>query len=122
MKGQGFTHAVVLGMGGSSLGPEVLSLTYGERPGFPALRILDSTHPDEVRAVEAEIDLARTLFIVASKSGSTLEPNVFRDYFYDRVKQTVGDKVGDYFVAVTDPGSDMEKAAKPRTLRGFSMA
>ncbi len=117
VKAEGFTHAVVLGMGGSSLGPEVLSLTYGQREGFPALRILDSTHPDEVRAVEAQIDLARTLFIVSSKSGSTLEPNVFRDYFYDRVKQTVGQKVGDRFVAVTDPGSDMEKAAKAQNFK-----
>ncbi|MDP4024326.1 bifunctional transaldolase/phosoglucose isomerase [Methylobacterium sp. NEAU 140] len=117
VQGQGFTHAVVLGMGGSSLGPEVLSLTYGQRAGFPALRILDSTHPDEVRAVEAEIDLAKTLFIVSSKSGSTLEPNVFRDYFYDRAKGVLGDRVGDYFVAVTDPGSDMERAAQSQNFK-----
>ncbi len=95
----------------------MLSLTYGQRPGYPALRILDSTHPDEVRAVEAEIDLAKTLFIVSSKSGSTLEPNVFRDYFYDRVKQTIGEKVGDHFVAVTDPGSDMERAAQAQNFK-----
>ena len=119
VKVQGFTHAVVLGMGGSSLGPEVLSLTYGQQPGFPALRILDSTHPDEVRAVEAEIDIARTLFIVSSKSGSTLEPNVFRDYFYDRVKDVIGDRVGDHFVAVTDPGSDMERAAQSQKFKNI---
>jgi transaldolase/glucose-6-phosphate isomerase len=99
-------------MGGSSLGPEVLSLTYGQREGFPKLQILDSTHPDQVRALEASIDLAKTLFIVASKSGSTLEPNVFRDYFLARAKDVLGDRAGDHFVAVTDPGSDMERAAK----------
>ncbi|MFD0937674.1 bifunctional transaldolase/phosoglucose isomerase, partial [Methylobacterium trifolii] len=112
VKAQGFTDAVVLGMGGSSLGPEVLALTYGAREGFPNLRILDSTNPDEVRAVEAALDLPRTLFIVASKSGSTLEPNVFRDYFLGRMKEVVGEKAGDHFVAVTDPGSAMEQAAK----------
>ena len=112
VKGRGFSDAVVLGMGGSSLGPEVLSLTYGHRAGFPRLRILDSTHPDEVRAVEAAVDLRNTLFIVASKSGSTLEPNVFRDYFLGRMKAEVGDRAGSHFVAITDPGSAMEQAAK----------
>ncbi|MDP4003219.1 bifunctional transaldolase/phosoglucose isomerase [Methylobacterium sp. NEAU K] len=112
VKAQAFTDAVVLGMGGSSLGPEVLSLTYGQRDGFPRLQILDSTHPDQVRALEASIDLGRTLFIVASKSGSTLEPNVFRDYFLARAKETLGDRAGEHFVAVTDPGSDMERAAR----------
>ena len=112
VKARGFTDAVVLGMGGSSLGPEVLSLTFGSREGFPALRILDSTHPDEVRAVEAAIDLEKTLFIVASKSGSTLEPNVFRDYFLGRMKEVVGERAGEHFVAITDPGSAMQKAAE----------
>ena len=113
VRGQGFTDAVVLGMGGSSLGPEVIAATYGHREGFPHLRILDSTDPDEVRAVEAAVRLPTTLFIVASKSGSTLEPNVFRDYFLGRMKEVVGaDKAGSHFVAVTDPGSAMEKAAR----------
>ena len=112
VKTEGFTDVVVLGMGGSSLGPEVLSLTYGQREGFPKLQILDSTHPDQVRALEASIDLAKTLFIVASKSGSTLEPNVFRDYFLARAKDVLGDRAGGHFVAVTDPGSDMARAAK----------
>jgi len=108
----------VLGMGGSSLGPEVISATYGHREGFPKLRILDSTDPDEVRAVEAAVNLETTLFIVASKSGSTLEPNVFRDYFLGRMKDVVGaDKAGRHFVAVTDPGSAMEKAAKDDNFR-----
>ena len=108
-----FKHAVLLGMGGSSLGPEVLAETFGPQPGFPHLHILDSTDPAQVRTTEAAIDLARTLFIVSSKSGSTLEPNIFRDYFLDRVKQAVGaERAGSRFVAVTDPGSAMEKAAK----------
>ncbi|KTS24072.1 transaldolase [Methylobacterium indicum] len=118
VKQEGFTDAVVLGMGGSSLGPEVLAETFGQQPGFPRLRILDSTDPDEVRAVEAAVNLERTLFIVASKSGSTLEPNVFRDYFLGRMRDVVGhDKAGRHFVAVTDPGSAMEKAAKDDGFR-----
>ncbi|OHV18143.1 transaldolase [Methylorubrum extorquens] len=118
VRAEGFTDAVVLGMGGSSLGPEVISATYGHREGFPKLRILDSTDPDEVRAVEAAVTLETTLFIVASKSGSTLEPNVFRDYFLGRMKDVVGaDKAGRHFVAVTDPGSAMEKAARDDNFR-----
>ncbi|KQP41031.1 transaldolase [Methylobacterium sp. Leaf104] len=114
----GFTDVVVLGMGGSSLGPEVLAETYGSREGFPTLRILDSTDPDQVRETEAAIHLPTTLFIVASKSGSTLEPNVFRDYFLGRMKETVGaDEAGAHFVAVTDPGSAMEKAAQSDGFR-----
>ncbi|GJE55449.1 MULTISPECIES: bifunctional transaldolase/phosoglucose isomerase [Methylobacterium] len=117
IRSEGFTDAVVLGMGGSSLGPEVIAATYGEREGWPKLRILDSTDPDEVRTVEAAVNLEKTLFIVASKSGSTLEPNVFRDYFLGRMKEVVGDKAGRHFVAVTDPGSAMEKAAKDDGFR-----
>ncbi|RVU14782.1 bifunctional transaldolase/phosoglucose isomerase [Methylobacterium oryzihabitans] len=117
VRAEGFTDAVVLGMGGSSLGPEVLAETFGTKPGFPRLRILDSTDPAEVRAVEAAVDLTKTLFIVASKSGSTLEPNVFRDYFLARVREILGDKAGQHFVAVTDPGSAMETAAKQDGFR-----
>ncbi|MGX5774350.1 bifunctional transaldolase/phosoglucose isomerase [Methylorubrum zatmanii] len=118
IRAEGFTDVVVLGMGGSSLGPEVIAATYGHREGFPKLRILDSTDPDEVRSVEAAVTLETTLFIVASKSGSTLEPNVFRDYFLGRMKEVVGpEKAGRHFVAVTDPGSAMEKAAKDDNFR-----
>lgn len=118
IRAEGFTDVVVLGMGGSSLGPEVIAATYGHREGFPKLRILDSTDPDEVRSVEAAVTLGTTLFIVASKSGSTLEPNVFRDYFLGRMKEVVGpEKAGRHFVAVTDPGSAMEKAAKDDNFR-----
>ena len=77
-------------MGGSSLCPEVWKETFGRIPGFPELLILDSTDPAQVKAVEEKVDLAKTLFIVSSKSGSTLEPNIFKAYFFDRVKQVVG--------------------------------
>jgi transaldolase/glucose-6-phosphate isomerase len=112
-----FSHAVLLGMGGSSLCPEVLRLTFGTFPGYPELLILDSTDPAQVRAVEQRIDLARTLFIVSSKSGGTLEPNIFTQYFFDRVKATVGDGAGSRFIAVTDPGSSMQKVAEQLGFR-----
>ncbi|MFZ5711503.1 MAG: bifunctional transaldolase/phosoglucose isomerase [Bradyrhizobium sp.] len=114
VKGQKFSDAVVLGMGGSSLGPEVLAETFGKKPGFPKLHVLDSTDPAQVRAMEAKIDIANTVFIVSSKSGGTTEPNAMKDYFHERVAQAVGPKVktGHRFIAVTDPGSSLEKAAK----------
>src|SRR5207245_2274210 len=91
VKGQNFTDAVVLGMGGSSLGPEVLAETFSNRPGFPKLHVLDSTDPAQVRSLEASIDLAKTLFIVSSKSGGTTDPNVMKDYFFARVSKAIGD-------------------------------
>ncbi len=112
VKGQKFTDAVVLGMGGSSLGPEVLGQTFPKESGFPKLRVLDSTDPAQVRAMEKAVDLAKTLFIVSSKSGSTTEPNMLKDYFFARVAKTIGtEKAGHRFIAVTDPGSSLEKAA-----------
>ncbi|GAC1331175.1 MAG: bifunctional transaldolase/phosoglucose isomerase [Beijerinckiaceae bacterium] len=112
----GFTDVLLLGMGGSSLGPEVLGEIIGSAKGAPRLHILDSTDPAQIRATEAAIDLKKTLFIVSSKSGSTLEPNIFKDYFFARAKEVLGDKAADHFVAVTDPGSAMEKAAR---IQGF---
>ncbi|MET4386313.1 transaldolase/glucose-6-phosphate isomerase [Bradyrhizobium sp. F1.4.3] len=114
VKGQKFSDAVVLGMGGSSLGPEVLAETFAKKSGFPKLHVLDSTDPAQVRAMEAKIDIANTVFIVSSKSGGTTEPNAMKDYFHERVAQAVGPKVktGHRFIAVTDPGSSLEKAAK----------
>ncbi len=100
-------------MGGSSLCPEVLSLTYPQIAGFPRLHILDSTDPAQIRSVEKKIDLAKTLFIVSSKSGSTLEPNIYKQYFFERVQQTIGaEKAGSRFIAITDPGSNMQKVAE----------
>jgi transaldolase/glucose-6-phosphate isomerase len=118
VKGQGFSDAVVLGMGGSSLGPEVLAETFPKKSGFPKLHVLDSTDPAQVRAMERAVDLSKTLFIVSSKSGGTTEPNVMKDYFYARVADTIGaEKAGDRFIAVTDPGSSLEKVA---TKQGFA--
>src|SRR5947209_3762120 len=114
---EGFTDVVLLGMGGSSLGPEVLGEIIGPAKGAPRLHILDSTDPAQVRGLESAIDVKNTLFIVSSKSGSTLEPNIFKDYFFARVKETLGEKAGDRFVAVTDPGSAMEKAARNQNFR-----
>src|SRR3984957_9052462 len=112
VKGQNFTDAVVLGMGGSSLGPEVLAQTFAKKPGFPKLHVLDSIDPAQVRKLQASISLADTLFIVSSKSGGTTEPNVMKDYFFARVSETIGaDKAGHRFIAVTDPGSSLEKVA-----------
>jgi len=108
----GFAHALVLGMGGSSLCPEVLKATFGRIPGYPELFVLDSTDPAQIRAIERRIDVARTLFIVSSKSGTTLEPNIFLQYFLDRVRRAIGaERAGSHFVAITDPGSRMEQVA-----------
>ncbi len=108
----GFKDVLLLGMGGSSLGPEVLGETFGTKPGYPRLHVLDSTDPAQIRRFEGNIDLAHTLFLVSSKSGSTLEPNIFKQYFYERTKQTLGAaEAPKRFVAITDPGSSLEKAA-----------
>jgi transaldolase/glucose-6-phosphate isomerase len=113
VKGQKFSDAVVLGMGGSSLGPEVLAQTFPQKDGFPKLHVLDSTDPAQVRSMEKTVDIARTLFIVSSKSGGTTEPNAMKDYFYDRVAKAIGKaKAGHRFIAVTDPGSSLEKVAR----------
>lgn len=118
IKSAGFESAVLLGMGGSSLCPEVLSLTFGRQAGFPALHIVDSTNPAQVKAVRDKINPAKTVFIVSSKSGSTLEPNVLKQYFFEETKKSVGsDKAGSHFIAVTDPGSKMEQVAKADHFR-----
>jgi len=107
----GFGHVVVLGMGGSSLCPDVFARTFGRLPGFPQLRVLDSTVPAQIRALDREIDPRRTLFVAASKSGATLEPAVFLAYFLDRVRSLMGTDAGSRFVAITDPGTELEKLA-----------
>jgi transaldolase/glucose-6-phosphate isomerase len=109
----GFSHVLLLGMGGSSLGPEVIKTTFGTISGFPEFYVLDSTDPAQVKAFEKKIDLKNTLFIVSSKSGSTLEPNVFKQYFFERVEQLVGPKqAGTRFLAITDPGSKLQQVAE----------
>ena len=106
-----FDHVVVLGMGGSSLCSEVLRRVFGKREGYPALLVLDSTVPEAVSKLESRLDLKRTLFIVASKSGTTTEPMMFHRYFYDRVKSVKGDRAGENFIAVTDPDTQLGKDA-----------
>ena len=114
-KEEGFRHAVLLGMGGSSLAPEVYQRTFGNSPGYPELLVLDSTHPDAVRAVGDRIDPAQTIFVVSSKSGGTLETMSGFRYFWSLVVDRT-ETPGNHFVAVTDPGSSLEALA---TERGF---
>ncbi len=110
----GFKDVLLMGMGGSSLCPEVLAMTFGKTN----FHILDSTVPSQVKAVEDKLDLEKTLFIVASKSGSTLEPNCFKQYFFERLAEKVGrENAGKQFIAITDPGSKMEQVAKADGFR-----
>ncbi len=113
-----YESLVLLGMGGSSLCPEVLSLTFGQQKGYPALHIVDSTDPVQVKSVRDKIDFEKTLFIVASKSGSTLEPNVLKQYFYQEARILLGSELaGSHFIAITDPGSKMEQVARENKFR-----
>ena len=117
VKTAGFTHILLLGMGGSSLCPEVCRMTFGAIRGFPELHVLDSTVPSQVRSFEGRVDLERTLCIVASKSGSTTEPLVFQKYFFERMRQIKGDRAGENFIASTDPGSLLEGLARELRFR-----
>lgn len=113
---EGFEHAVVLGMGGSSLAPEVYAALFGSQPGCPKLLILDSTHPDAVASLMAESDPATTLYIVASKSGGTLETLSFFRFFWDAVSR-VSNTPGRHFIAITDAGSGLQATAAERGFR-----
>jgi transaldolase / glucose-6-phosphate isomerase len=117
VKNSGFTDVLLLGMGGSSLGPEVFAKTFGSRPGFPKLHVLDSTDPAQIKAFENKVDLKKTLFLVSSKSGTTLEPNIFKQYFFERAKKALGADPAKHFVAITDPGSALDKLAKAEGFR-----
>ena len=109
----GFEHALLLGMGGSSLCPQVLRLSFGTIKGFPDLRVLDSTDPAQVARFAEAVDWAKTLCIVSSKSGGTLEPNIFKQYFFEQAKAALGEgKAGAHFIAITDPGSHMQSVAE----------
>jgi len=113
-----FKHALLLGMGGSSLCPEVLRMTFGKIKGFPTLHVLDSTDPAQIKAIEAQVDLKSTICIVSSKSGSTLEPNIYKQYFFEQIKKKVGAKeAGNRFIAITDPGSKMQQVAEGDKFR-----
>ncbi len=110
IRSRGFQHVMVCGMGGSSLCPEVLARTFGKQPGFPELHVLDSTDPDVIADFRERIDIDRCLFVVASKSGSTTEPNAFYKFWYEELKQR-GDDPGANFIAITDPGSPLVQTA-----------
>lgn len=116
-RAEGFDRAVVLGMGGSSLCVEVLRTAFAAAPGRLALSVLDSTHPDAVLALERTLDLDKTLFIVASKSGGTIEPNCLFDHFWHAVSRLPGGKPGRRFVAITDPGTSLEKLSRELGFR-----
>jgi len=116
IRSAGFDHVLLLGMGGSSLGPEVLAETFGHQPGYPALQILDSTDPAQIAALASSVDLKKTLCIVSSKSGGTLEPNIFKAFFWDRMGHAVQEP-GQHFVAVTDPGSKVAGIAAQDKFR-----
>lgn len=113
----GFRDVLLLGMGGSSLCPEVLKMTFGKQSGYPELHVLDSTDPAQIKDFERKIDPGKTLFIVSSKSGSTLEPNIFQQYFFEVTRKAVGEKAGEHFIAITDPGSKLEGVARKEKFR-----
>lgn len=108
---QKFRHVMVCGMGGSSLCPEMLAQTFGQQTGFPELLVLDSTDPDVIASFAERIDVEKCLFVIASKSGTTTEPNVFYKFWYDRVKS------GENFVAITDPKTPLVRSAKRNKFR-----
>jgi transaldolase/glucose-6-phosphate isomerase len=118
VKKSGFKHALLLGMGGSSLGPEVFKKTFGHIDGYPELYVLDSTDPAQISTFEKKIELEKTIFIVSSKSGTTTEPNILKQYFFDKVKTKLGkEEAGKRFIAVTDPGSKLDDIARTDDFR-----
>jgi glucose-6-phosphate isomerase len=112
-----FDRVALLGMGGSSLAPEVFRNVFGVKAGFPKLVVLDSTDPERIRDVEAGLDLSKTLFIVSSKSGGTIELVSLYKYFFEKIKALKGDEAGRQFVAITDPATPLEALAKERGFR-----
>jgi transaldolase/glucose-6-phosphate isomerase len=117
VKRAGFQRVVLLGMGGSSLAPEVFQRTFGNQEGFPELTVLDSTNPDTIRHVSDSLDFERTLFIVSSKSGTTIETSTLYRYFHAQVSAAVSGNPGDHFIAITDPGTMLEKLGKEQKFR-----
>ncbi|HKY45522.1 MAG TPA: hypothetical protein VJM50_20690, partial [Pyrinomonadaceae bacterium] len=110
IRSRGFRHVMICGMGGSSLCPEVLARTFGQQEGFPELLVLDSTDPDVIADFASRIDIERCLFVIASKSGSTTEPNVFSKYWYNEVSKRL-ENPGENFIAITDPDSPLVESA-----------
>ena len=114
VRDRGITDILLLGMGGSSLCPEVLAMTFGCREGWPRLHVLDSTVPAQVQRFADAVNLETTLCVVASKSGTTTEPHAFCEFFWAKMRETIGDAAGQHFIAITDPGSDLEALARER--------
>jgi len=121
VRSDGFTHIVLLGMGGSSLAPEVFARCFGSSPGYPELTVLDTTHPEAVRSLENRLPLGNTLFCVSSKSGTTLETLSLYKYFWGRASEQSA-KPGNQFIAITDPGSPLESLADERRFREVFLA
>lgn len=118
IRADGFKCVLLLGMGGSSLCAEVMKHTFGAIDGYPELFVLDSTVPTQIRTFENRFELDKTLFIVSSKSGGTIEPNAFKQYFYDRARCILGaDKAGSNFIAITDPGTALHELAQADRFR-----
>ena len=114
----GFTHALLVGMGGSSLAPEVFRLTFGVKDGYLNLTVIDNTHPEVVKEFSGKLEFEKTLFIVSTKSGGTVETISFMKYFYNKALKVIGkNNAGEHFIAITDPGSGLEKMAKDLTFR-----
>ncbi|MBO0860417.1 MAG: bifunctional transaldolase/phosoglucose isomerase [Chloracidobacterium sp.] len=111
VRDEGFKDVALLGMGGSSLCPEVFRRTFGKVPGSPELHVLDSTDPSTILALRSAVDLPRTIFVVASKSGTTIEPLMFYKYFFNEMRKEKGENAGENFVAITDPSTYMEAMA-----------
>lgn len=121
LKANGFKKVLLLGMGGSSLAPEVMALTFPDANGLK-LQIVDSTDPGQVTAAERAHPVAETIYVVSSKSGGTAEVRALMDYFYSRAKETLGDKVGSHFIAITDPGTLLERHAQEHGFRHIVLA
>ena len=121
VKSDGITHVVLLGMGGSSLAPEVFAKCFRRSPGYPELTVLDSTHPEAIRSLEDRFPLSNTLFCVSSKSGTTLETLSLFRYFWSRTNH-LSEEPGKHFLAITDPGSSLERLAKERGFRAVFAA
>jgi glucose-6-phosphate isomerase/transaldolase/glucose-6-phosphate isomerase len=117
VRAEGYQDVFLLGMGGSSLCPEVLRQTFGSSEGHPRLTVLDTTHPDAILAAEAGVDVSRTLFLVASKSGGTIETASLFQYFFARVEKQRGAEAGKNFVALTDPGTSLGRLAGELSFR-----
>src|SRR5208282_4882355 len=121
VRAEGIRYVVVLGMGGSSLAPDVFARIFGHRPGYPELLVLDSTHPEAVAALARRIDPVRTLFLVSSKSGTTTEPLSFYRYFWEALRGA-GAPPARHFVAITDPETPLEQLAKDKGFRAVFRA